>query len=185
MGPTPCALRAGMASSQVPPHRLRRQRTAVRAAATSCPGRPPTKERHERAGLPLGPALHQRPRVGPVGDDGMVRIGITSFAQDALGDVVYVSLPAVGDTVTPGDSCGEVESTKSVSDVYAPLERRGDRHQRRARRVARAGQLRPVRRGLDVRAASRPTPRPSTPLMDASTYTAVLVLTRLFRRSPA
>jgi glycine cleavage system H protein len=56
-----------------------------------------------------------------VGDDGVVRIGITSFAQDALGDVVYVSLPAVGDTVTPGDSCGEVESTKSVSDVYAPL----------------------------------------------------------------
>ena len=56
-----------------------------------------------------------------VGDDGVVRIGITSFAQDALGDVVYVSLPAVGDTVTPGDSCGEVESTKSVSDVYAPV----------------------------------------------------------------
>ena len=57
-----------------------------------------------------------------VGEDGVVRIGITSFAQDALGDVVYVSLPPVGDTVTPGDSCGEVESTKSVSDVYAPLE---------------------------------------------------------------
>ncbi len=57
-----------------------------------------------------------------VGDDGVVRIGITSFAQDALGDVVYVSLPAVGDTVSPGDSCGEVESTKSVSDVYAPLD---------------------------------------------------------------
>ncbi|WP_374969158.1 glycine cleavage system protein GcvH [Terrabacter sp. BE26] len=57
-----------------------------------------------------------------VGEDGVVRIGITSFAQDALGDVVYVSLPEVGDTVTPGDSCGEVESTKSVSDVYAPLE---------------------------------------------------------------
>ena len=57
-----------------------------------------------------------------VGEDGVVRIGITSFAQDALGDVVYVSLPAVGDTVSPGDSCGEVESTKSVSDVYAPLD---------------------------------------------------------------
>ena len=50
-----------------------------------------------------------------------VRIGITSFAQDALGDVVYVSLPAVGDTVAVGDACGEVESTKSVSDLYAPL----------------------------------------------------------------
>ncbi len=57
-----------------------------------------------------------------VGDDGVVRVGITSFAQDALGDVVYVSLPGVGDTVSPGDSCGEVESTKSVSDVYAPLD---------------------------------------------------------------
>ena len=54
--------------------------------------------------------------------DGVVRVGITAFAQDALGDVVYVSLPAVGDTVTTGDSCGEVESTKSVSDIYAPLD---------------------------------------------------------------
>lgn len=51
----------------------------------------------------------------------VVRIGITSFAQDALGDVVYVSLPAVGDEVAVGDACGEVESTKSVSDLYAPL----------------------------------------------------------------
>ncbi|EWT00094.1 hypothetical protein N865_18245 [Intrasporangium oryzae NRRL B-24470] len=56
-----------------------------------------------------------------VGEGDVVRIGITAFAQDALGDVVYVSLPAVGDTVAPGDACGEVESTKSVSDVYAPL----------------------------------------------------------------
>jgi glycine cleavage system H protein len=55
------------------------------------------------------------------GEDGTVRIGITSFAQDSLGDVVYVSLPAVGDTVSAGDACGEVESTKSVSDLYAPL----------------------------------------------------------------
>ena len=56
-----------------------------------------------------------------VGSDDVVRIGITSFAQDALGDVVYVSLPAVGDSVAAGDSCGEVESTKSVSDIYAPV----------------------------------------------------------------
>jgi len=55
------------------------------------------------------------------GTDGVVRIGITAFAQDALGDVVFVSLPAVGDSVSAGDSCGEVESTKSVSDLYAPL----------------------------------------------------------------
>lgn len=53
--------------------------------------------------------------------DGTLRIGITSYAQDALGDVVYVSLPAVGDRVTAGEACGEVESTKSVSDIYAPV----------------------------------------------------------------
>ncbi len=53
--------------------------------------------------------------------DGVVRVGITAFAQNALGDVVYVSLPAVGDSVAAGDSCGEVESTKSVSDIYAPV----------------------------------------------------------------
>lgn len=56
-----------------------------------------------------------------VGDDGIVRIGITAFAQDALGDVVYVNLPGLGDTVESGDSVGEIESTKSVSDLYAPL----------------------------------------------------------------
>ncbi|WP_018155864.1 glycine cleavage system protein GcvH [Demetria terragena] len=54
--------------------------------------------------------------------DGVVRVGVTAYAQDALGDVVFVSLPAVGDTVTAGESCGEVESTKSVSDLYAPLD---------------------------------------------------------------
>ena len=53
--------------------------------------------------------------------DGVVRVGITAFAQNALGDVVYVSLPTVGDSVNAGDACGEVESTKSVSDLYAPL----------------------------------------------------------------
>ena len=54
--------------------------------------------------------------------DGSVRVGITHFAQDALGDIVYVSLPAVGDTVSAGAACGELESTKSVSDVYAPVD---------------------------------------------------------------
>ena len=52
---------------------------------------------------------------------GSVRVGITHFAQDALGDIVYVSLPEVGATVTAGGTCGELESTKSVSDVYAPV----------------------------------------------------------------
>lgn len=50
-----------------------------------------------------------------------VRIGITDYAQDALGDIVYVTLPAVGAELTRGESCGELESTKSVSDLYAPL----------------------------------------------------------------
>jgi len=50
-----------------------------------------------------------------------LRIGITDYAQDALGDVVYVELPTVGSTVESGSSIGEVESTKSVSDIYAPL----------------------------------------------------------------
>ena len=53
--------------------------------------------------------------------EGSVRVGITHFAQDALGDIVYVSLPDVGDDVTAGSTCGELESTKSVSDVYAPV----------------------------------------------------------------
>jgi len=48
-------------------------------------------------------------------------VGITAYAQEALGDIVYVSLPKVGDSVSAGDACGEVESTKSVSDIYAPL----------------------------------------------------------------
>lgn len=53
--------------------------------------------------------------------EGSVRVGITDFAQDALGDIVYVSLPQVGDALTAGDTCGELESTKSVSDIYAPV----------------------------------------------------------------
>ncbi|MEE6138318.1 glycine cleavage system protein GcvH [Mycobacterium sp. 050128] len=54
------------------------------------------------------------------GDD-TVRVGITDFAQSALGDVVFVQLPDVGTEVTGGESFGEVESTKSVSDLYAPV----------------------------------------------------------------
>lgn len=54
-------------------------------------------------------------------DDAIVRIGITDYAQDALGDVVYVQVPEVGSTVAAGQSFGEVESTKSVSEIYAPV----------------------------------------------------------------
>jgi glycine cleavage system H protein len=56
-----------------------------------------------------------------VTDSGTVVFGITDFAQDSLGDIVYVSLPTAGSAVSAGDACGEVESTKSVSDIYAPL----------------------------------------------------------------
>lgn len=50
-----------------------------------------------------------------------VRVGITAYAQDALGDIVYVSVPGPGSAVTAGQPCGEVESTKSVSDIFAPV----------------------------------------------------------------
>ncbi len=53
--------------------------------------------------------------------DGRVRFGITDHAQDALGDIVFVTLPALGASVAAGEPCGEVESTKSVSDIYAPV----------------------------------------------------------------
>ena len=52
---------------------------------------------------------------------GVVRIGITDHAQDALGDIVFVQLPAVGDEVAAGGAIGEVESTKSVSEIFSPL----------------------------------------------------------------
>jgi glycine cleavage system H protein len=54
-------------------------------------------------------------------DADTVRVGITDYAQDSLGDIVYVQLPAVGDAVTAGAAMGELESTKSVSDLFAPL----------------------------------------------------------------
>jgi glycine cleavage system H protein len=54
-------------------------------------------------------------------EDGLVRVGITDYAQDALGDVVFVEVPEVGATVAAGEKISEVESTKSVSDIYAPV----------------------------------------------------------------
>jgi glycine cleavage system H protein len=60
--------------------------------------------------------------VSALDDEGVVRVGVTDYAQSALGDIVFVSLPAVGDELTAGAACGELESTKSVSDIYAPLD---------------------------------------------------------------
>lgn len=56
-----------------------------------------------------------------VTDSGAVRVGITHYAQDSLGDIVFVDMPDAGTDVTAGDSVGEVESTKSVSDIMAPV----------------------------------------------------------------
>ncbi|MEU6010992.1 glycine cleavage system protein GcvH [Streptomyces sp. NPDC047453] len=58
--------------------------------------------------------------LSPV-EDGVATVGITEFAANALGDVVYAQLPEVGDTVAAGETCGELESTKSVSDLYSPV----------------------------------------------------------------
>ncbi|HYP46890.1 MAG TPA: glycine cleavage system protein GcvH [Propionibacteriaceae bacterium] len=55
------------------------------------------------------------------GNAARVRVGVTEYAAEQLGDIVYVSLPVVGDTVAAGDACGELESTKSVSDLFSPV----------------------------------------------------------------
>jgi glycine cleavage system H protein len=63
---------------------------------------------------------HEWVRVSVEGDRNTADVGITDFAQDSLGDIVYVELPEVGATLARGAACSEVESTKSVSDLYAP-----------------------------------------------------------------
>lgn len=55
------------------------------------------------------------------GNGSKVRVGVTDYAAEQLGDIVYVSLPEIGDTVAAGDACGELESTKSVSDLFSPV----------------------------------------------------------------
>jgi glycine cleavage system H protein len=59
--------------------------------------------------------------VGSTSNPQIFRVGITDFAQGALGDIVYIQLPKVGDQLTADKVCGEVESTKSVSEIYAPV----------------------------------------------------------------
>lgn len=86
--------------------------------------------------------------------EGTVRVGITDFAQGALGDVVYVDLPEVGTTVAAGDVFGEVESPKTTSELYAPIAAKivavnGDLE------GSPPGQLRSVRRRLAHRTAGR------------------------------
>ena len=88
-------------------------------------------------------------------EDGKLKIGITDYAQDALGDVVYVEIPEVGAQVEASAKVSEVESTKSVSDIYAPVAGHGRRRERRPRRHPRAPERRPLRRGLDLRDRAR------------------------------
>ena len=66
-------------------------------------------------------AEHEWVRVIGSGEEAVLRLGITDFAQEALGDIVFVTLPGVGTELTAGQSLGEVESTKSVSEIYAPV----------------------------------------------------------------
>ncbi|MFN8159098.1 MAG: glycine cleavage system protein GcvH [Candidatus Nanopelagicales bacterium] len=92
------------------------------AAATSRPATSWTREgtRHGRPDPENLRYTREHEWVDVVAD-GRVRFGITDHAQDALGDIVFVTLPALGAAVTAGEPCGEVESTKSVSDIYAPV----------------------------------------------------------------
>ena len=59
--------------------------------------------------------------IASAGDDDVVRVGITDFAQEALGDIVFVEFPAIGAKVKAGDAIGVVESVKAASDIYAPV----------------------------------------------------------------
>ena len=93
----------------------------------------------------------------------VLRFGITSFATEALGDVVYVALPAVGSALTGGQPCGEVESTKSVSDLYAPLDGTVADVNGALEDSPEMVNAEPVRRGLDGRCRVRDPPRRPTP----------------------
>ena len=105
------------------------------------------------------------------GSGGRVKIGITDYAQGALGDIVYVQLPKVGDTVTEGVVCGEIESTKSVSELFSPV----------------SGKVVAVNDALDSAPetlnsdpygagwiAEIEVSSPSTELMDAAAYSALI-----------
>ena len=100
-------------------------------------------------------------------------IGITQYAADQLGDIVFVELPATGSSLDQFATFGVVESVKAVSDLFAPLGGRRDRHQRRADGHAGAGEQRSVRRGLD---APRPCRRhrPARRPAGADAYDALI-----------
>ena len=84
-------------------------------------------------------------------DGDAAAIGITDYAQEQLGDIVYVDLPEPGATITQFEKMGEIESVKAVSDLFAPGLRRSARGNAAARREAGAGEQRPARRRLAAR----------------------------------
>lgn len=100
----------------------------------------------------------------------IARVGVTAYAADALGDVVYVDLPAVGATLATGESCGEIESTKSVSELYAPCD--GEVVEVNADVVVDSGQVNSDPYGggwlFKVRVAGTPA------LLDAAAYAALI-----------
>jgi glycine cleavage system H protein len=101
--------------------------------------------------------------------DGTIRIGITDFAQEALGDVVFVSLPALGSQVSAGQVLGEVESTKSVSEIYAPFD--GEVVERNDELEARPDLLNTDAYGEGWIVAIRPVAEPGGgALLDAAAY---------------
>jgi glycine cleavage system H protein len=105
--------------------------------------------------------------------DGSLRVGITDFAQEALGDVVFVSLPAVGTQVSAGQVLGEVESTKSVSEIYAPFA--GEVVARNDDLESRADLLNTDPYGEGWIVAIRPADDAATAdLLDASAYEALI-----------
>jgi glycine cleavage system H protein len=114
-------------------------------------------------------AEHEWARTEP---DGTVRVGITDFAQEALGDIVFVSLPEVGTTVAAGSVLGEVESTKSVSDIYSPFA--GEVVARNDELESRPELLNNDAYGEGWIVAIRPADDAASELLDAAAYQALI-----------
>ena len=106
-------------------------------------------------------------------DGDVVRVGITDYAQDALGDVVFVQVPTVGAAVAAGDTFGEVESTKSVSDVYAPVAGTVVEVNEALADAPAVAQRRPLRRRLDLHDRDE-RPDQFDALLDAAAYQSLI-----------
>ncbi len=101
-------------------------------------------------------------------------IGITDYAQEQLGDVVYVDLPEPGATITQFEKMGEIESVKAVSDLFTPASGEVLRGERAGRREAGAGEQRPARRRLAARSCKLSDARSSSKLLSAADYDAFI-----------